>query len=190
MNSANRRRIEIINADIELIDKVLQSNDENELKRVHRELDGRYQSCIKDWGKGMYAHHPTFGFVYDNLGVDSLKDNISLMRPKLESFKEGWNELSASDSQNNINVTVNNEISLEISFNQARSQMDNMAGLTDSETEDIKARIDELEEISKESLGKKKKWERIKPIIAFAMDKGVDVAIVFMSLILQMKLLE
>lgn len=189
MNSTEKRRTERIIADLNLINKVLQGADEEELKRVHRDLDGRYQSCIKDWGMGMYAHHPVYGFIYDHLGVDSLKDNLRLMRAKLDAFKEGWNAFPASDSQNNINVTINNEISLDVSFNQARSQMDNMAGLTDSETEDIKARIDELEAIAKESLGKKKKWEKIKPIIAFAMDKGVDVAIVFMSLVLQMKLL-
>lgn len=45
-----------------------------------------------------------------------------------------------------------------------------------------------LEEIAEESSSRKTKWEKVKPILEFALDKGVDVAITFMSLIVQMKL--
>ena len=63
-----------------------------------------------------------------------------------------------------------------------------MPGLTAKETEEIIERINELEKISKENISKKKKWEKVKPILTFALDKSVDVAITIMSLILQMKL--
>ena len=55
-------------------------------------------------------------------------------------------------------------------------------------TGDLLAKIDELEKISKENISRKSKWEKVKPIIAFALDKGADVAIAILSLILQMKL--
>jgi len=53
---------------------------------------------------------------------------------------------------------------------------------------EIKSKIDDLENIYKESISKKKKWEKVKPILSFAIDKGADVAIAIMSLLLQMKL--
>ena len=53
---------------------------------------------------------------------------------------------------------------------------------------EIKEKINELESISNEKIPKKKKWEKVKPILSFALDKGADVAITIMGLILQMKL--
>lgn len=189
MNSANRRKIEIINKDIELIGKALESDDEALVKDIHRTIDGKYQSCIANWGKSMYAHHLEYGFAYNNLGLSSLKDNLRLMRAKLEVFREGWNESFVGENQNSVNVTVNNSINIDIAFENARELIENMPGLTDSETEEIKSKIDELEQIDGESITKKKKWEKIKPIIQFALDKGVDVGIAIMSLVLQMKMM-
>jgi len=190
MNSANRRKIEIIDKDIELIDKALGSDDEIEVKNIHRIIDGKYQACISNWGKSMYAHHLEYGFAYDNLEISSLKDNLRLMRAKLEAFREGWNDSFVGEPQNNVNVTVNNNISIDIAFENARELIENMPGLTDSETEEIKSKIDELERIDNESITKKKKWEKVKPIIKFALDKGVDVGIAIMTLVLQMKMMQ
>lgn len=63
-----------------------------------------------------------------------------------------------------------------------------MPGLTEDDTQIIINKIDELEQISKENTTKKKKWEKVKPILSFALDKGADVGIMIMGLILQMKL--
>ena len=56
MNSVKRRKIEIINKDIELIDKALES-DEAVVKDIHRTIDGKYQSCIANWEKSMYGRY-------------------------------------------------------------------------------------------------------------------------------------
>ncbi|CBK74196.1 hypothetical protein CIY_13960 [Butyrivibrio fibrisolvens 16/4] len=63
-----------------------------------------------------------------------------------------------------------------------------MPGLNQADTEEIQSKIDELENISQEGISKKKKWEKVKPILLFALDKGADVAITIMGLILQMRL--
>ena len=47
-----------------------------------------------------------------------------------------------------------------------------------------------MENISKEKSPKKKKWEKIKPILSFALDKGVDIAIMLWSLALQSGLVQ
>lgn len=63
-----------------------------------------------------------------------------------------------------------------------------MPGLTEKETSELRDKINELERINSENISRKKKWEKIKPIASFVLDKGVDVAVPILSLILQMKL--
>lgn len=72
-----------------------------------------------------------------------------------------------------------------LSFDQARQQVENMTALSQEQTDEIIVKIDEIEAISKEKTPKKKKWEKIKPILAFALDKGVDIVIMLWSLALQ-----
>ena len=118
-----------------------------------------------------------------------MRDNLRIMKPKLLAYKNGLNVLySDATERTDVNVVVNTHINLEISFNEARQKIEDMPGLTFDETEDIKRKINELQEIANEKTTNKRKWERIKPILVFALDKGVDVAITIMSLILQMKL--
>ncbi len=184
-------RIQIINSDIELIDKVLLSNDVTEVKNTHIRLDGKYQSCIKNWGMGMYGFVLNHGFSYNYTGIDSLKHNLMLMQSKLEAFKEQWNvDDSLCCDNNGVNVVVNNnnKIDINVSFEQARSVIENMPGLTEFDTEQIINRINELENISEEKISKKSKWEKIKPILLYVIDKGVDVAVPIIQLVLQKNL--
>lgn len=39
--------------DIEKIDNALESSTKDELVSIHIYIDGKYQACIFDWGKGM-----------------------------------------------------------------------------------------------------------------------------------------
>jgi hypothetical protein len=185
-------RQSVIEEDIKLIDSALESGNENYVKEVHQKIDGRYQSCIQKWGFGMYGFHPEYGFDYHRLTTIFMKDNLKVMRPKLEAYKDGWNEIMAGNSKENmgVNVTVNNNnsINIELSFEQARQKIEDMPGLTQADTEEIQNKIYELENISNEEISKKKKWEKVKPIISYSLDKGADVAITIMGLILQMKL--
>ena len=86
------------------------------------------------------------------------------------------------------NITVNNNVNISLSFQEAKQKIEDMTTLNREQTNEILAKIDELEKISKENISRKSKWEKVKPIIAFALDKGADVAIAILSLILQMKL--
>ena len=121
------------------------------------------------------------------------RDNLIQMRPKLEAFALGINETSNSEStSSDVNVVLNNSntnnINIKISFEEANQKIEDMDGLTQDETELIQEKIKELENISNENISKKKKWEKIKPIIQFAIDKSVDVALIFLQLVIQMKL--
>ena len=52
---------------------------EIEVKNIHRTIDGKYQSCIANWGKSMYAHHLEYGFAYDHLGISLIVSTIAVL---------------------------------------------------------------------------------------------------------------
>ena len=62
-----------------------------------------------------------------------------------------------------------------------------MSALPDVEIREILSRIDELEAIVKSSERRSKKWENAKEIIKWIADKGVDVGIALLPLLLQIK---
>lgn len=180
-----------VQEDIQRIDDAIQNADPVEMESLHRYLDGKYQYCIADWGKSMWGYGDGLGFAYDMLGADSIKENLFMMKPKLEAFIYGWNAAGKSTgySRNpDVNVTVNNTVNISISFEETRQKIEDMTTLSREQTDEILEKINELEEISKEKSSRKTKWEKVKPIITFALDKGADVAIAILTLVIQMKL--
>lgn len=179
-----------IRCDIQKIDEVLQKEDMTEMRDLHRNLDGKYQACIADWGQSMVGYYKR-GFDHEELSSPELMNNLLLMKSKLEALQLGWNGQSTVPhvTENpRVNVTVNNTVHISISFDEARQKIEDMTALNQKQTDEILEKINALEEIAKESSSRKTKWEKVKPILAFALDKGADVAVTFMSLILQMKL--
>ena len=173
-----RKRNKTIKHDMLEINNALAKSDDSELEDLHRKIDCKYQAEIIDWGKSMHGYSDKHGFMYEKLETADIRNNLMQMSAKLDGLLIGVN----------VNNTVNNVVDISILFEQARQKIEEMPGLNDEDTEEIKSKIDELENISKESISKKKKWEKVKPILSFAIDKSADVAISIMSLILQMKL--
>ena len=189
--AAKRKREREIEQDIRKIDDVLQKADPAEMEALHRYLDGKYQSGVMDWGHSMYGYIDGHGFSYELLCADSLKDNLTTMKPKLEGFIHGWNAKGKSSGyirNPDVSVTVNNTVNISVSFEETRQKVEDMTALSREQTDEILEKINELEEISKENSSRKTKWEKVKPIIAFALDKGADVAIAILTLVMQMKL--
>lgn len=181
----------VIRADIDAIDLALATGVESKMREVHIMLDGKYSSYVPNWGMSTYRYNLRHGYDYDCFSKSELTHNLSVFKAKLSGYLCDF-DVREQDTvaENNINVNVNNvnEINQNISFDEARKKIEDMPGLDDAATEEIKAKIDELENIAKENISKKKKWEKVKPILAFVMDKGADAAIAIMTLVLQMKL--
>ena len=86
-----------------------------------------------------------------------------------------------------VQITNENRIDISISFNDVRREIENMSELSNMEIEEISRKIDDLEEIVKSSDCKSKKWENAKDVIKWIADKGVDVGIALLPLLLQIK---
>ncbi|MCF2669181.1 hypothetical protein [Faecalicatena contorta] len=108
------------------------------------------------------------------------------------SFKAlGYSSLKEWIPQNvpmiQITNTNQNKVDINISFDTVRREIENMSALPDAEIREILSRIDELEAIVKSSERRSKKWENAKEIIKWIADKGVDVGIALLPLLLQIK---
>ena len=180
---------DMICSDIKRIEESDSLLSEEQFK-LHRELDGRYQACVKDWHMGLWgASADGTLFTYNTIRShpSSVQGNLDMMKAKLETFKYQMNAISLP-KPSETNITVNNTVNISLSFEEARQKIEDMAALNREQTDEILAKIDELQKISKENIPRKSKWEKVKPIISFALDKGADVAIAILSLVMQMKL--
>lgn len=79
-------KVKAIQYDIQSIEKILDSGNEDEIKALHVKLDGTYQNVIKNWGHSLYGYDLKFGFCYNYLGTDSLIDNLTAMKGKLRGY--------------------------------------------------------------------------------------------------------
>ncbi len=84
--SDKKRRAIGVYHDIERIDAALAEGDYQALKALHVELDGTYQTVIKNWGTSMFSFSKDCGFNYQFLDEDSIRDNLTTMRGKLRGY--------------------------------------------------------------------------------------------------------
>ena len=192
MDKNKKDLVDVIIPDIKAIDEAIKSNDEEKMKNIHLKIDGKYSTYIPGFGKSMYGYSSADGFAYNYMEKESYLHNLRIMKGRLEGYLCNFpipkNLKLAQDINVNVPVTNSNDININLSFKDARQQIEEMPGLNEAETEELKAKIDELEQINDEKISKKKKWEKVKSVLSFVLDKGSDAAITIMSLILQMKL--
>lgn len=180
--------IDMIDEDISKINSVLsESLEETGLEDLHRELDGKYQSAVLNWGAGMYGWNIKFGFSNDFLDTTSYVHNPKLMKAKLTTYIYGKNAVTDVRSGITINNVINNDIKIQAIFENTRNEINDMPGLTYDETKEIIKKIDEIQKIVNSKDNKKKKWELLKPIAKWSLDKSVDVALSLLPLIMKIQ---
>lgn len=187
--NAKRKKSAYIN--IREIDNVISNGTPEERIALHRNLDCIYQTCVLDWGKSMGGFNDKYGFNYTHLNDNSIKDNLNSMRAKIESFGMGFNVKQVQTPSANVNVSnVNsniNDIRIDITFEQAREQIEDMTSLTNEQTKEILDKITEIENAVSSKDAKKSKWEKIKPILKWLTDKSFDVGMVILPLLLKLQ---
>ena len=157
-------------------------------------IDGKYQNIIEKWGLSQYGWRDNYGFIYSSIKErsDFLRHNLKNMRSKLEGYMQSIDIKSLTPNNNssgNINVFNNNENSIKnynviINFKEIEQTINNCESLTDEETKEALNKLKELQEIYESRDSRKSKWEKAKKILAWLVDKSVDVAIAFFPTIL------
>lgn len=160
--------------------------------QLYKVVTAKYHSYIPGFSDGLYGYIQAYG-LYEDVSEESLFHNLEQIYNKMLSFKAlGFPSLKNNTTPQavpvvQINNTNENKIDIKISFNDVRKEIENMSALPDNEIEDILSKIDELEKIVKSSERKSKKWENAKGIVKWIADKGVDVGIALLPLLLQIK---
>lgn len=169
----------IIDNDIVRCEEALNGN--GDIRTLFAEMRSKYSPIINDFDKRLKNMY----------NISDYFPNIEIMKNKLSLFKamDYKNSFKETEPQTVINNNNTNSIVIDINitFEQARETIERMTALPDSEVEEILKKINELEEIVQSNDRKTKKWENAKGIIKWIADKGVDVGIALLPLLLQIK---
>ena len=172
----------IIDEDIEKCDHEIQLGNKESRWTLHCRLVSKYDKIIDGFKDDLRS------VFYDNEGTICIC-NLETMKQKLILFKAMGYENGYSKSANDNGVTIHNtnkvETKINITFSEAKRKVEDMTSLKEAEIQEILDKIDELEKIIKSPERKSKKWECAKGIIKWIADKGVDVGITLLPLLLQ-----
>lgn len=184
---------EMMSTDIDELKKVLDnydSSNEKETQRLYLAMTAKYHPYVPQLGEGLYQYHAQSGF-YEAVGNSSLEHNLNQIYNKLTTFKTlnypGLGEAVANNPSTVVNITNSNENNntISVTFDSVREKVNGMTSLPDEDIEEIQKRINELEEIVNSKDSKSKKWSKAKEVIKWVADKGVDVGVALLPLILK-----
>lgn len=178
----------IVETDILECKKYIDGNSAAEADEFMDRLTAKYYGIIDNFGVGLCAN---FDEDYE-LNMQSIRHNLTLLKEKMEMFVAmGCKNIFGKDNKPNVQINNHNSnsnvIDINVSFEQVRESIENMTALTNSEVEEILSKIDEIEKIVQSEDRKTKKWENAKGIIKWIADKGVDVGITLLPLLLEIK---
>lgn len=181
--------LKMVQDDIKRIQENLECGSSEEHWELFRELDGRYQACVKDWYKGMWQSSRSGSIMYypelhrDPQGTIS---NLKLIKAKLETYQYQMNATSTPETVTpQVNVTTN--VGVHISFEQVRSQIVDMPSLTNEQTKEVLEKVDELEKVINGQGSRKSKWEKVKPVLTWLANKSCDVGMAILPLLLKIQ---
>lgn len=177
---------EILDKDIERCDEAIKSKSGKCLFDLYNLLYPKYLKIVDGINLGVQE-------TEDASDLDGNLKNIQYIKEKLELFKglqeehleaEKLKSQQISVSNHNVNT---NEVTIDISFNDIRDQINDMSALPKGEIDEILKKIELLEKIVESSDRKSQKWENAKDIIKWVADKGADVGIALLPLILKIQ---
>lgn len=153
----------------------------DKLNEKYRILIAKYSKIVPNFGDNIIGYRRSDGFYFD-VDKDDIKNNLKNMYEKMNIFmKLGFMGLDKDESRKTpllqINNNNQNNIEVNLTFEQLKEKAENLTSVKDEEIDEILNKINEIEEICKSNDRKAKKWEKIKNILIWIMDKGVDVAI-------------
>ena len=87
MSKVNQMKRDI-DKDINSIKEVLSNKNIDEMLKIHKYMDSKYQSKINTWGLSQYGWSDDLGFAYELIGESGISENLENMIGKLEGYKQ------------------------------------------------------------------------------------------------------
>lgn len=173
----------ILQRDIALCEEAISKDDEEDLWDLYKYLYPKYLKVIDGLNYGtLDKKEYSLRNIRFILGKLEMQTAIIEQQETYDSLKQ--NKISINNSNTNTN---SNSISINISFDETRKEIENMTSLTDAEIDEALTKVDELEQIVNSEERKSRKWEKAKDIIKWIADKGVDVGISLLPLLLKIQ---
>ena len=175
------KKTEMIEKDIKLCEELIRKNfaSEDDVKC----LVSKYRKIDNNFGKELHNYVKTI-----NHSNNEIK-NIVIIKSELEALlmlDDVIEDKSKTEIQiPNINIynNINNNISV-LSNNEIEKIINNSLNINDSEKKELLNKLDEITELEKSNASKSEKWKKAEVIIAFLIDKGADIFIMYLPKII------
>ena len=151
-------------------------------------LIGKYIMDYPDFDKGIISYGSVPGYETNEI------ENIQIIKGKLEYLlnrvdnpdlynKQKGSGITISTTNNNTNTNSNN-VTLNMSIDNIRENILDNTYLSDTAKDELLDKLNEIVELQKSKESKSQKWNKAKTILAFLLDKGADIAIMYIPQIL------
>ena len=175
----------MVRKDIELCDEYIGKN-----MATHSEVNallGKYVMDYPDFNKNIIAYASVPGRETNEI------ENIKIIKSKLEYLLNRIDNPDLYNKQNNSGITISNinnnnntnNINFNMSIEDIKSNIDENTYLSDFDKKELLNKLDEIVELQKSKDNKTKKWNKAKKILKFILDKGADIAIMYIPQILK-----
>ena len=96
-------------------------------------------------------------------------------------------------NQNGINININNSNStqnnlsniINMNISDVKEKIEDNSYLDDESKKELLSKLEEINRLQKSNESKTKKWQKAREILKFILDKGADIAIMFLPQILK-----
>lgn len=156
---------------------------------------GKYKTIYNNFSDGFKNYASFVGArgpnQIENLRILKSKLEVLLIEienPEYYQKKSGTQTFNFHNSNNNINNNNNtnsNSVSIDMTLEQIRDNINENTCLGEEQKEELLLKLNEIEELQKSNESKTQKWNVAKGILKFIVDKGADIAIMFLPQILK-----
>jgi hypothetical protein len=188
-----RKKISFDISEVEALKTDFEKNniEEKKIKDFIEEITLAYNPYIHDLFKSTNYYREMY--QYHECTKEDLMMDLKLIIRKLDLFESdnctptqlyenGTSSIHVTNSNHNSNT---NTITIDIStvFNELRKEIETMGYLPFSEIENIKEKINEIEEICTNNDSRPVKWNKLKSTFDWLTTKGVDIGIKLLPII-------
>lgn len=148
---------------------------------------GKYIIDNPDFSKGVHNYAIVPGSKNNEI------ENIHILKGKLEYLLNRIDnpELYSNKAEKTININasssnnISNNIEINLSLDDIKNKIEDNTYLGDNEKNELIQQLKAIEELQKSKDSKSKKWNVAKKILEFILDKGADIAIMYIPQILK-----
>lgn len=174
----------------------------NKLIRFIEKTFGEESTTTKNFKNRSYSLHVWTFSTPDSAWVEALEDDLQTSLADLKELqKEAKNgeledislkmkkEKDFEKAMLNINInnsnTNNNIINISLSIEEIKQIIEENSMIGDNEKTELLQKLDEIKDLQNSNKNKNEKWKIAKNILKFVVDKGADIAIMYIQQILK-----